>query len=57
MFYFLRLIVFFQGIVKTTVFPVITMQTFDFKTSIIAIKLFLIMILNLYLISEWSQSK
>ncbi len=34
------------------VFLVITMQTFDFKTNIIAIKLFLVMILNLYLTSE-----
>ncbi len=39
------------------VFPVIAMQRFDFKNSIIAIKLFLVMILNLYLTSEWSQSK
>ncbi len=37
------------------VFPVIDIQTFDFKTSIIAIKLFIVMILNLYLISEQSQ--
>ncbi len=33
------------------------MQTFDFKTSIIAIKLFITVILNLYLTSELSQSK
>ncbi len=39
------------------VFPVITMQRFDFKDSIIAIKLFLVMILNLYLTSERSQVK
>ncbi len=39
------------------VFLVITMQTIDFKTSIIAIKLFLVMILNMYLTSECSQSK
>ncbi len=30
-------------------FPVIDMQGFDFKNSIIAIKLYLVMILNLYL--------
>ncbi len=30
------------------------MQTFDFKTSIIAIKLFITVILNLYLTSELS---
>ncbi len=35
-----------------SVFPVIDMQRFDFKNSIIAIKLFLVMILNLYLTSE-----
>ncbi len=31
------------------VFPVIAMQRFDFKNSIITIKLFLVMKLNLYL--------
>ncbi len=35
------------------VFPVIAIQRFDFKNSIIAIKLFLVMILNLYLTSAW----
>ncbi len=30
---------------------------FDFKNRIIATKLFLVMVLNLYLTSEWSQSK
>ncbi len=39
------------------VFPVISMQIFDFKDSIIAIKQFLVMILNLYLTSERSQVK
>ncbi len=39
------------------VFPVIAIQRFDFKNSIIAIKLFLVMILNQYLTSELSQSK
>ncbi len=39
------------------VFPVIAIQIFDFKDSIIAIKLFLVMILNQYLTSELSQSK
>ncbi len=38
------------------VFPVIVMQRFDFKNSI-AIKLYLVMILNLHLTSEQSQSK
>ncbi len=38
------------------VFPVITIRELDFKNSITAIKLFL-MILNLYLTSEGSQSK
>ncbi len=39
-------------------FPVITIQRFDFKNSIIAIQLFLVMILNMYLTSEiLSQSK
>ncbi len=37
------------------VFRVIAMQRFDFKNSIIATKLYLVMILNLYLTSEWSQ--
>ncbi len=39
------------------VFPVITMQIFVFKNSIIDTKLFLVMVLNLYLTSEWSKSK
>ncbi len=39
------------------VFPVIAMRELDFKNSITAIKLFLVMILNLYLTSEGSQSK
>ncbi len=33
------------------------MQIFDFKDSTIAIKLYLVMILNLYLTSERSRSK
>ncbi len=37
--------------------PVITMQRFDLKNRNIAIKLFLVMVLNLYLTSEWSQSQ
>ncbi len=40
---------------KINVFSVITMQIFDFKNS--TIKLFLVMILNMYLYSELSQSK
>ncbi len=39
------------------VFAVITMQKFDFKNSIIAIKLYLVMVLDLYLTLEWSQNK
>ncbi len=39
------------------VFPVIAMQRFDFKNNITAIKRFLVMILNLYLTSQQSQSK
>ncbi len=40
------------------VFPVITMQRFDLKNIIITIiKLFIVMVLDLYLTSEWSQSK
>ncbi len=38
-------------------FPVIAMQRFDFKNSIIAIQLFIVMILNLYLTSAWFSSK
>ncbi len=38
-----------------SVFPLIAIQVFDFKNSII--KLYFVMILNLYLTSEWSQSK
>ncbi len=44
-------------------FPVIAVRRFDFKNSIIAIKLFLVMILNIFTFnlrnseSEWSQSK
>ncbi len=34
------------------VFSVIAMLRFDFKNSVISVKLYLIMILNLYLISE-----
>ncbi len=52
MLYFLRLTVFFQRHCLIPVFPVIAMQRFDFKNSIIAIKLFLVMILNINLTSE-----
>ncbi len=38
-------------------FPVIAMKRFDFKNSIIATNLFLDIVLNQYLTSEWSQSK
>ncbi len=44
---------FFCKALLDPVFPVIAMQRFDFKNSIIAIKLFLAMILNLYLTSAW----
>ncbi len=47
----------FSKALLDAVFPVITMQRFDFKNSIITIKWFLVMILNLDLTSEWSQSK
>ncbi len=50
--FFLRLTVFFMP-----VFPVIAMQRFDFKNIIIAIKLFIVNILNLYLTSEYFLSK
>ncbi len=46
-FIFLRLSLFFKALLDP-VFPVIAMQRFDFKNSIIAIKLFIVMILNLY---------
>ncbi len=39
------------------VFPVITMQRFDFKNIIITIIKLFIVSLDLYLTSEWSQSK
>ncbi len=47
-FTFLRLKFFFKALLDP-VFPVIAMQIFDFKNSIIVIKLFIVMILNLYL--------
>ncbi len=43
---------FFSKALLDPVFPVIAMQRFDFKNGIIAIKLFIVMILNLYLTSE-----
>ncbi len=54
-FFYLLSTLFFQGIVMP-VFPVIAMQRFNFKNSIIEMKLFLVMSLNLYLTSERSQS-
>ncbi len=51
-FIFLRLTVFFSKASFDSSFPVIAMQRFDLKNSIIAIKLFLGMILKLYLTSE-----
>ncbi len=50
------LIIFFK-LLLDPVFPVIAMQSFDFKNSFIAIQLFRVMILNLYLTSEWFLSK
>ncbi len=49
MLYFFKINCFFSKALFDSSFPVITMQRFDFKNSIIAIKLFLVMILNLYL--------
>ncbi len=48
MLYFFKIYNFFKALLDP-VFPVIAMQIFDFKISIIVIKLFLVMILNLYL--------
>ncbi len=50
---FLRLTLFLLKALLDPVFPVIAMQRFDFKNSIIAIKLFIVMILNLYITSGW----
>ncbi len=50
MLYFLRLALFCKALLDL-VFHVIAMQIFDFKNSIIAIQLFLVMILNLDLSS------
>ncbi len=44
---------FFQRHCRIPVFPVIALQRFDFKNTIIAIKLFLVMILNIHLTSEF----
>ncbi len=46
-----KIYLFFYKALLDPVFPVIAMQRFDFKNSIIAIKLFLVTILNLYLTS------
>ncbi len=51
MLYFLRLTVFGKKRIARLVFRIIAMQVFDFRNSIIVIKLFLVMILNLYLSS------
>ncbi len=53
MLYFFKMNNFFPKALLDPVFPVIAMQRFGFKNSIIAIKLFLVMILNLYLTSAW----
>ncbi len=50
-FIFLRLTILFCKALLDPVFPAIAMQIFNFKNSIIAIKLFIVMILNLYLTS------
>ncbi len=52
MLYFFKINSFFSKTLLDPMFPVIAMQIFDFKNSIIAIELFLVMILNLYLTSE-----
>ncbi len=52
-FIFFKINSFFSKALLDPLFPVIAMQIFDFKNSIIAIELFLVMILNLYLTSEW----
>ncbi len=52
MLYFLKINFVCKALLET-MFPVIAMQRFDFKNSIIAIKLLLVMILNLYLTSAW----
>ncbi len=51
MLYFFKFNYSFCKALLDPVFYVIAMQRFDFKNSIIAIKLFLVMILNLYLTS------
>ncbi len=56
-FFFLKINYFLCKTLLDPVFPVIAIQHFDFKNSFIAIKLFLIMILNLYLTSAWFLSK
>ncbi len=53
MLYFFKINSFFLKALLDPVFPVIAMQRFDFKNSIIAIKLFIVMILNLYITSGW----
>ncbi len=53
MLYFFKINYFFPKALLDPVFPVIAMQRFGFKNSIIAIQLFLVMILNLYLTSAW----
>ncbi len=50
--FFLKISCFFPRHCYMPVFPVITMQMFVFKNSIIVTKLFLVMVLNLYLTSE-----
>ncbi len=49
---FLKISCFFPRHCYMPVFPVITMQMFVFKNSIIVTKLFLVMVLDLYLTSE-----
>ncbi len=55
MLYFFKINCFSKALLYISV-SVIAMQIFDFKNSIVAIKLYLVMILNLDLTSEWSQS-
>ncbi len=56
MLYFLRLTIFSKPLLDASV-SCHNYARFDFKNSIIAIKLYLAMVLNLYLTPEWSQSK
>ncbi len=56
--FFLSLTVFSKALLDFIIrFPVIAMQNCDLTNNIIANKIFLVMILMIYLTSEWSRSK